>query len=70
MTAVAEHVSPVVAGEPHAVNTTGASVETDAPEADMTAAERAWIAKWLDRSPEWSTEKWNRMGHLLGVQFS
>jgi hypothetical protein len=46
-----------------------APAETGALE-DLTAEESAWIAKWLDRSPEWSAEKWDRMGQLIGVTFS
>ncbi|MDI3408856.1 hypothetical protein [Streptomyces cavernicola] len=47
-----------------------ASAETEASQAELTDAEQAWIAKWLERSPEWSAEKWNAMGQVLGVEFS
>ena len=46
-----------------------APAETEALE-ELTAEESAWIAKWLDRSPDWSAEKWDRMGNALGVKFS
>ncbi|GAA2318850.1 hypothetical protein Scani_70960 [Streptomyces caniferus] len=69
MTTVAEPISATEAAFPD-LETTGAPAETEAPEDEMTEAERAWIAKWVAKSPEWSTEKWNRMGHRLGVRFS
>ncbi len=37
---------------------------------ELTAEESAWVAKWLERSPEWSAGKWSRMGQVLGVRFS
>ncbi len=46
-----------------------APAETEALD-ELTAEESAWIAKWLDRSPDWSAEKWDRMGNALGVKFS
>ncbi|MFD4143788.1 hypothetical protein [Streptomyces sp. NPDC058572] len=70
MTTVAEPVASLAAVNFLAVETAGASAETEAPQEEMTEAERAWIAKWLDRSPEWSAEKWTAMGHVLGVKFS
>ncbi|MGY4956266.1 hypothetical protein [Streptomyces nigrescens] len=69
MTTVAEPIAVTEAGFP-ALKTTGAPVETEAPEDELTDAERAWIAKWVAKSPEWSPEKWNRMGQRLGVRFS
>lgn len=69
MTTVAEPIAVTEAGVP-APKTTGAPAETEAPEDELTEAERAWIAKWVAKSPEWSPEKWNRMGQRLGVRFS
>ncbi|MFJ5593211.1 hypothetical protein ACIQCG_26105 [Streptomyces noursei] len=37
---------------------------------DLTAEESEWVSKWLECSPEWSTEKWSSIGHVLGVRFS
>ncbi|WP_406420447.1 hypothetical protein OH809_24115 [Streptomyces sp. NBC_00873] len=67
MTTVAEPMPSLTEANILCVETTGAPVET---EAEITEEERAWIAKWLDKSPEWSAEKWNAMGHVLGVKFS
>ncbi|MEV1053648.1 hypothetical protein [Streptomyces sp. NPDC049887] len=70
MTDVAEPVPSVSDPDFLTAETTGAPDETEAPDDEMSEAERAWIAKWLSRSPEWSAEKWNAMGHVLGVKFS
>lgn len=66
MTTVAEPI-PLLAEA--VVETTGTPVETEVPAGEMTETERAWVAKWLEKSPEWSAEKWNKMGHVLGVRF-
>lgn len=29
----------------------------------------AWIAEELARSPQWSEEKWERIGRIVGVKF-
>ncbi|MBI0295026.1 hypothetical protein JBE04_11215 [Streptomyces sp. PRKS01-29] len=52
------------------IETAATSDDNEATADELTAEERAWIAKWLERSPEWSAEKWNRMGQLLGVRFN
>ncbi|MFE5163941.1 hypothetical protein ACFRNT_36750 [Streptomyces sp. NPDC056697] len=52
------------------VETAATSDDDEATADELTAEERAWIAKWLERSPEWSAEKWNRIGQLLGVRFN
>jgi hypothetical protein len=45
-------------------------MESEGPTEELSDDEKAWVTKWIERSPEWSAAKWKRIGQALGVKFS